>query len=322
MFTLSYKIQLLKSLFIGREDVFAIRWVKGKQAGYMPAYFFDPYHYRTYKMNGGSFKDYPHKSLLPLTEKEIEKHLVGKHQIGIYPLLKDNTSWFLAADFDGKEWQKEVVLFLNACKEKGISAYLERSRSGNGGHVWIFFEKPYPALKSRKIFLSILEQSGAFSKFDKASSFDRLFPNQDFLSGKGFGNLIALPFYRPTLEQGNSCFIDPDDFKPFSDQWHFLKNINKIPTQVLDELYNSYSENTGSPISNAKPKKLTIYLDRSIHISRVGMHHLLVNYLKQELNFANAEFFAKKKSGRNTYKTKRYFKLIEENENEVILPRG
>lgn len=251
MTDLSYQIQLLKTLFKGREDVFAIRWEKGKRAGYMPAYTFDPHHYRTYKMNGGSFKDYPHKSYLPF---KIEKHLLGKQQIGIYPLLPDNTSWLLAADFDGKKWQKEAVLFLNVCKEKDIPAYLERSRSGNGGHVWIFFEKPYPALKSRKIFLSILEQSGAFSKFDKASSFDRLFPNQDFLSGKGFGNLIAMPFYKPTFEQGNSCFIDPDNFESFSDQWHFLRNINKISTQVLDNLYNSSSENPDSSISNTKSK--------------------------------------------------------------------
>ncbi len=111
----------------------------------------------------------------------------GFYHIGIYPLLQDNTTWFLAADFDKANWQDEAVAFLNVSKEKEIPAYLERSRSGNGGHVWVFFDKPYPAIRSRKIFISILEQSGAFSMFDKSSSFDRLFPNQDFLSGKGFG---------------------------------------------------------------------------------------------------------------------------------------
>ena len=184
------KLQLIKSVFKSREDVFAIRWEKGNKSGYMPAYSFDPYLFRQHKMKGGTFQNFADKSFLKLSDYEIEKHLNGEQQIGIYPLLQDNTSHFIAADFDGENWVKECRIFLNACKEKNIPCYLERSRSGNGGHVWIFFDHAYPANRSRKIFRTILEQSGAFSIFDKNSSFDRLFPNQDFLSGKGLGNLI------------------------------------------------------------------------------------------------------------------------------------
>ena len=172
-------INIFKALFKGHEDVFAVRWEKGNKSGHMPAYFYDPYFYRVHKMNGGTFQNFTDKAYLKLTDEQIQKHLNGLHHVGVYPLLQDNTIWFLAADFDKARWQNEAVTFLNACKEKEIPAYLERSRSGKGGHVWIFYDNPYPAIRSRKIFISILEQSGAFSMFDKSSSFDRLFLNQD-----------------------------------------------------------------------------------------------------------------------------------------------
>ena len=121
--------------------------------GYMPAYFYDPYLYRAHKIKGGTFQNYNDKSYLKLTDNEIAKHLNGEQLIGIYPVLKDNTSYFIAADFDKENWIKEVKAFIYYCNEKGIPTYLERSRSGNGGHVWIFFEQPYPAIRSRKIFL-------------------------------------------------------------------------------------------------------------------------------------------------------------------------
>ncbi len=316
------QIQLFKSVFKGREDVFAIRWEKSGKSGYMPAYHYDPYHYRIHKMNGGTFASYPHKTYLLLTENEIQKHLNGIQQIGVYPLLQDNTSWFLVADFDKENWKKEATAFLNTCTKSNIPAYLERSRSGNGGHVWIFFEQPYPAIRSRKIFISILEQSGAFSMFDKSSSFDRLFPNQDFLSGKGFGNLIALPFFKPTLEKGNSCFISPDNFEPIADQWAFLNEIKKISTADLDNLYQQFSNSTELETQKISSGKLEIALSNQVKISRFGLTTPLIKFLKEELNFYNSEFIIKKKSGKNTFGTERYFKFVEETENEVIIPRG
>jgi len=319
------KIQLFKSIFAGREDVFAVRWEKGSKSGYMPAYFYDPYRYRAHKMNGGTFQNYADKEFLPFTEKEIEKHLNGEQHIGIYPLLKDNTSWFIVADFDKVEWIDDCKKFINACKEKGISTYLERSRSGKGGHVWIFFEQRYPAVKSRKIFISILEQTGVFSLFDKNSSFDRMFPNQDFLSGKGFGNLIALPLYKKTYEQGNSCFIDIESLEPFPNQWNFIKNIQRISTIKLDELHQIHNTQQNIPASiipKLYNEKLTIRLTNNVKINRNAISTPLINFLKEELNFLNTEFLIKKKMGKNAFGTERYFKLVEETENEVIIPKG
>lgn len=316
------QINTVRSLFQGREEVFAVRWEKAGKSGYMPAYQYDPYHYRVHKMNGGTFSNYSNKNYLPLTDNEIQKHLNGIQQIGVYPLLQNNTSWFLVADFDKQNWKEEAVNFLNACKKKNIPAYLERSRSGNGGHVWIFFEKPYPSVRSRKIFISILEQSGIFSMFDKSSSFDRLFPNQDFLSGKGLGNLIALPLYKPAMEAGNSCFINPETFEPFLHQWQFLNEIERASIDVLDNLFQEISTTHNSPISKSGYEKLSITLYKNIRIQRDGLTPPLINFLKEELNFANSEFFIKKKSGKNTFGTDSYFKLVEETENEIIVPRG
>ncbi len=318
----SNQIRIFKSVFKGREDVFAIRWEKENKSGYMPSYSFDPYLYRAHKKSGGTFQNYKDKTYQNLTDKEIAKHLRGEQLIGIYPLLSNNTSHFLAADFDESDWINDARKFLNACNEKDIPAYLERSRSGNGGHVWIFFDQPYPAVKSRKIIITILEQAGIFSQFDKGSSFDRVFPNQDFLSGKGLGNLIALPLYKKTFEQGNSCFIDPKNQVPFEDQYAFLEKIKRITSTQLDKLYQDIPNASPSIVSKISNGKLIILLNNQVQINRVGMTSPLINYLKEELNFANSEFIIRKRTGRNTSGTNRFFKFVEETENEVIIPRG
>jgi len=315
-------IQTFCAVFKGREDVFAVRWEKGNKGGYMPAYIYDPYHYRLHKASGGTFQTYQHKTYQPISVTEIQKHLDGIQQIGIYPLLQDNTSWFLAADFDKENWQKDAIKFLKACEERKIPAYLERSRSGNGGHVWIFFDKPYPAIRSRKVFIAILEESGAFSRFDKGSSFDRLFPNQDFRSGKGLGNLIALPLFKPALENGNSCFVNPDNLTPIENQWEFINCIERVPTDRLDELY---LQLTSEIPNNSKPEpkgKLSITLDSTVRLNRFTIPRPLINFLKEELNFANSAFIIKKNSGKSTFETPRFFKLIKETEGEIIIPRG
>lgn len=316
------KIELFKSVFKGRDDVFALRWEKGSKSGYMPAYLYDRYHYQRHKMKGGTFQNYSDKTYLPLSDEQISKHLEGQHLMGLYPLLKDNTSWFIAADFDEENWMEECKKFIAVCAEKNIPAYLERSRSGNGGHVWIFFERSYPAIRSRKIITSLLQQEGIFSVFDKSSSFDRLFPNQDFLSGKGFGNLIALPFHKLSLENGNSCFIDPDTFQPVKDQWQVLKTIKRISIAELDNLYSLISHGKTDQETEILPGKLLIKLSNTVTINRAGLPITLINFLKEELNYSNSEFIIKKKIGKNTWGTNRYFRFIEETEKDVIVPRG
>jgi superfamily II DNA or RNA helicase len=324
-------LQIFKSLFKGREDVFAIRWEKGDKSGYMPAYKLDWNEFAKHKSKGGTLKDYPDKEFLTLTDDKIANHLAGKETIGIYPLLANNTSWFIVADFDQsttkrKTWVEECQLFIKKCSEYDLPVYLERSRSGNGGHVWMFFEQEYPAYRSRKIFLHILFSCGIGSLPAKESNFDRLFPNQDYHSGKGLGNLIALPFQKKSLEKGNSVFID-DTLLPYSDQWDFLNKIKRGSIEKLDSLYNNISgsspvKNNSYQSTNDYTDELQIRLSNQITISRVGMNNQLIRFLREELSFMNADYFIKKNTGKSTYQTERFITSIEETGQNVILPRG
>lgn len=312
-------INLYRTLFKGREDVYAIHWSKGTKSGYMPAKFYDPYFNRTYKKSTNPTGSETIK-YLPLTNDQIQRHLEGRQLIGLYPLLQDNTSWLIAADFDKNSWLEDCRSFIATCASYNIPAYLERSRSGKGGHVWIFFNQPYPAFKSRIIILTLLEHAGIISVFDKNTSFDRLFPNQDKLSGKGFGNLIALPLHKTALDVGNSCFINPETEVPYGNQWEFLNSIRRISTNDLDQIFLSLTNVKSSSVG--EPGKLIIKLSNTIEINRSEMSPALVSFLKEELNFFNANFIIRKNSGRSTFGTKRYFRFIEEVKELAIFPKG
>jgi len=320
-------IDLYKSLFHGREDIFAVRWEKNGKSIYFPKYDYDPYQFRLHKMKGGTIQTFQNKTFSAITDEQIEKHLNGEHFIGIYPLLKDNTSWFIAADFDKANWIEECRSFLTFCHDQGLPAYLERSRSGKGGHVWLFFERPYPAAKSRKIIITLLERIGLFSTFDKNSSFDRLFPNQDSLSGKGFGNLIALPLNKLCAEKGNNCFINPETIEPYKDQWAFLQDIQRVSVTLLDQLYVQILKTTGlqKDLRNQptpETGKIKIELGQTVTITKSVLPLPLFNFLKDGLNFPSSEYVIKKKLGKSTWGSERYFNFIEETVDCVIIPRG
>lgn len=322
---------LFKNLFKGREDVFAVRWEKDDKSGYMPAYDFDWNEFNAYRVQGGRLKDFPNKKYSKLDNGRIINHLNGKEVIGIYPLLDDNTSYFIAADFDenlsGKRtWIDECQNFIQACAKYDLPVYLERSRSGKGGHVWLFFEKSYAAIKTRKLFLHILEECNIISPFDKNSNYDRLFPNQDYHTGKGLGNLIALPFQKQALQTGNSCFIDNETLQVVSDQWTFLKKIRRVSIERLDTLYNTLTRAVPSvtTIEDADLYKgqLPIVLDNVIKIDRKMLPPQLILFFRENLNFLNAEYIIKKKLGKNTFGTDAWFKMLKETDDYLYIPKG
>jgi superfamily II DNA or RNA helicase len=322
-------LNVYMSLFRGRQDVFAIRWDRDGRKGYVPAYDLNWDEYTIHKANGGTLKDFDNKAYSQFTEQRLLNHLSGNEVIGLYPLLPDNSSWFIAADFDETEsgkicWQDEVKKFIDACEKYKLPVYLERSRSGRGGHVWMFFENNYPAFKSRKIMLHILESTGIISPFDKNSNYDRLFPNQDSHSGKGIGNLIALPLQKKSLENNNSCFVNPDNYMPYPDQWSFLQTIKKVSVQQLEDVYNSLTSSGHKHIQTVSSKSadLQITLNNNIKIPRANLSPGLVNFLRDSLNFVNSEYIIKKKLGKNTFGTEPYFRMLEERDGYVFIPRG
>jgi hypothetical protein len=250
MADIAINIDLYKSLFKGSTDIYAVRWEKEGRSGFMPAYKVDWTDYNKHKAQGGTFQNYKNKEYLPFDDKAIEIHLSGKETNGIYPLLEDNTSFFIAVDFDKQNWKETILRLYETCSKFELQSYIERSRSGNGGHLWMFFEQAFPAEQSRKIMFELLRHSNIISHFEKEPSFDRLFPNQDYHSGKGMGNLIALPLQGKSLGQGNSCFINPITFEPYQDQWAYLETIKKVPIQILKDHYKAFF--------NAQPKEVFI----------------------------------------------------------------
>ncbi len=307
------RVRLFISRFKGREDIFARRWHKwdGSVSGYAPVY-----------------TDYRKFAYEPFTSIWAERHLLGNAVLGVYPLLHDNTSWFIAADFDGDKWKESVKTFHAICKKYKLPVVFERSRSGNGAHAWLFFAEPYPAYKSRKIFTSLLREVGAIGEFEKNESFDRLFPNQDYLSGKGFGNLIALPLQGVSRKDGNTVFVDPEnDFGVIDDQWSFLNNIHLMTAKEMDILYEKY--NTSVEIPSTKRRKLKSYkgvvslrISSMINISKNELTSSLITFLREELNLLNIEFVVKERAGLPTYGSPRFINTIVSDTETVSTPRG
>ncbi len=320
-------IAVYKSLFRGREDIYAVRWEKDGRNGYMPAYKVDWDDYNRHKSDGGTFANYTKKEYLPFNDAALKEHFLGKTTVGIYPLLSDNTSFFIAADFDEDNWQESILKLHKVCQEIELPTVIERSRSGNGGHLWLFFEENIPAFQSRKIMFELLLQSGIISKFEKEPSFDRLFPNQDIHSGKGIGNLIAIPLQGYSLTHRNSCFLNPDTFEPIGDQWAFLTTIRKISKQKIDSLYLQLSGRTKevftSKYAGSKSSfELEIVINSEIYLKRIQLNQKLIEFLRDNLNFLNSDYIVKKRLGKTAYNIEKYFKLIEETPEGIIIPRG
>ena len=238
--SLDERVALFMSLFKGREDVFARRWFSKStgKAGYQPVCVNE---WRRGVCDKKTYKcaECPNRDFAPLTSQDVYRHLEGKDEnccdvVGLYAIMPDNNCSFLCTDFDDKSckhgYKDDVLAFVGVCRDWQIPYAIERSRSGNGAHVWIFFEEPLPAFKARRLGNAILTEAMNRDGRMSFNSYDRFFPNQDRLPEGGFGNLVALPLQGQARKNLNSVFVD-DDFLAYKDQWIFLYNINVSSTK-------------------------------------------------------------------------------------------
>ena len=236
------KIALFRSLFRGRDDVYPRRFENRKtgKSGYAPACG-NEWAAGLCEKPRIKCAACPNQHFLPVTDQVVRWHLSGHDDsgrdfvMGVYPLLRDETCFFLAADLDKAQWQEDAQAILETCRRLDLAAALERSRSGNGGHIWLFFEQAIPATLARKLGAHLLTETMERRPGIGLDSYDRFFPNQDTLPQGGFGNLIALPLQKRPRERGNSVFLD-DGLLPHADQWALLSSLRKIDRATVERI--------------------------------------------------------------------------------------
>jgi hypothetical protein len=353
------KIRLFRSLFRGREDVFPRRFESKKtgKSGYQPCC-------RKEWIKGLCRKpkmkchECESRDFVPVTDEVIQSHLLGRdvfmkrskrdYTIGVYPLLPDETCWFLAVDFDKEDWMDDVSVYMDTCRTYKVPAALERSRSGKGGHVWIFFSEPIPAGLARQLGAFMLTESMEQRPDIGFESYDRFFPSQDTMPRGGFGNLIALPLQKEPREEGNTVFLN-EHFTPYPDQWAFLSSIERMTRSEVEAVVNQASTRGGIlgvrmvatdeddsepwldppsrhrrelPISGPLPKQIELILGNQVYVEKKILPHGLQNRLIRLVAFQNPEFYKAQAMRFPTFDKPRIIHCCEDFPKYIGLPRG
>jgi len=344
------KLKIFRGLFRGREDVFPVLWISAKtgRKGYSPACS-NEWVKGVCEKPTVKCMDCLRQAFIPVTDQTILDHLQGRHVMGVYPLLRDETCWFLAVDFDKEHWREDVLAFTETCRSANLPFAVERSRSGNGAHVWFFFSTPVLAAVARKIGSFLITETMSRRHELGMASYDRLFPNQDTLPSGGFGNLIALPLQHQPRQEGNTLFLD-DDLEPIADQWAFLSSLPRISPATVELLVHQAEDqgqvigvsraNTDDgeetspwlrpPSRRHKPLVLTEQMTRDVQavlsqrlfVEKKGLPSPVLNQIKRLAAFQNPEFYKKQNLRLSTALTPRIISCAEDHADHVSLPRG
>jgi len=349
------KIACFQSLFRGRTDVYPLRFESRRtgRAGYSPACG-NEWVRGICEKPRIKCSDCPHQNWLPVSEAVLRQHLSGRDSdgkpfvMGVYPMLLDETCFFLAIDLDGEGWREDARALRSVIRDRDLPVALERSRSGNGAHFWFFFAEAIPAVNARRLGTHLLTEAMEARPEIGLASYDRMFPNQDTLPKGGFGNLIALPLQKEARMAGNSVFLD-EDFEPYPDQWTYLGSLAKIERrEVTAKIAHAESENrilpirvppreefaltpwearpsrrsADAPLVGELPERVSIVNGDQIYLPKADLPPGLRNRVLRLAAFQNPEFYRAQAMRLPTYDKPRVIACAEDHPEHIALPRG
>lgn len=338
-FTPAEKIELFLARFACRLDVYPRLWenTKDGRKGYSPVCA-NEWSKLVCEKPRIKCSECRHQAFSPLNESAARDHLTGNSVIGTYAIRTDHRCIFLAADFDEGNWQQDILAYKHAAERRDIHVGMERSRSGNGGHAWIFFTEPIPAVLARRLGTVLLSEAQSLNPFLSLKSYGRLFPNQDQLPAGGFGNLIALPLQEKARKHGNSVFVD-DDFVPIEDQWSFLASLPlcspELVESIVSEVYARTSGDSSMTFEDQSLDGVTTAITKGLHhgvvraklsaqleIDLTDLPRALIAGLKRLGTISNPDFYVKQRMRFATYNIPRLIFCGELHEGRLVLPRG